>query len=143
MNESRVVKKSIKLHTGVSQVWEALTNPELTKKYFFNCEAISDWCVGSSIVFKMLSEGKEVVAVKGLILAIQENALLKYSCYDPRFEEDPSRHTTVTVVLSSETDGTTLTVTQGEFGDEEAFNHTGAGWEMVLSGLKELLESKE
>lgn len=58
MSKKLVVEKSVKLNADLSNVWEALTNPEITKKYIFNCEAISDWKVGSPIIFKMTSDGK-------------------------------------------------------------------------------------
>ncbi len=86
MSEKLVVKKSVKLNADISKVWEALTNPEITKKYFFNCEAISDWQVGSPIIFKFISDGKEIVPVKGVITAIEPNRMLEHTCFAPEFE---------------------------------------------------------
>lgn len=144
MSKKLVVEKSVKLNTDLSNVWEALTNPEITKKYFFNCEAISDWKVGSPIIFKMTSDGKEIVAVKGIVTAIEPERLLEYSCFTPEFENVPSKHTTVAYKLSSENDVTELSVTQGDFGDDEkAYNDTDAGWDNVLDGLKMILESQK
>lgn len=47
-----IVKKSISLNAPPAEVWDALTNPEKTKKYFFKCRFFSEWKVGSPIVFK-------------------------------------------------------------------------------------------
>lgn len=141
MNKEWAVTKTTKLNAPVARVWEALTNPEMTKQYFFNCEAISDWNPGSPISFKFESEGKEIVAVKGVITAIEPKKLLQYTCFSPEFEDDPSKHTTVTFKLSSENDMTELTVTQGNFGDEKTYNHTDTSWDTVLTGLKTLLEN--
>ena len=143
MNKQLVVTKSVTFNTDVSNVWEALIDPEITKKYFFNCEAISDWKVGSSIVFKMESGGEEIVAVKGVVTAIEPKRLLEHTCFSPEFENVPSKHTTVTYKLSSEKDITKLSVTQGDFGDEETYNHTDASWDQVLDGLKTILESQK
>lgn len=143
MSKKFVVEKSVKFYADSSNVWEALTHPEITKKYFFNCEALSDWKVGSPILFKMTSDGKEIVPVKGIITAIEPGSLLKYTCFSPEFENVPSKHTTVTYQLSSENDVTTLSVTQGEFCDEETYNHTDASWDTVLDGLKMMLEGQK
>jgi len=141
MSEKLIVEKSVKLNADISKVWEALTHPEITKKYFFNCEVISDWQVGSPIIFKFISDGKEIVPVKGVITAIEPNRLLEHTCFSPEFENVPSKHTTVTYKLSSENDITNLSVTQGEFADEDTYNHTQASWDTVLEGLKTVLES--
>ncbi len=141
MSEKLIVEKSVKLNADISKVWEALTHPEITKKYFFNCEAISDWQVGNPIIFKFISDGKEIVPVKGVITAIEPNRLLEHTCFSPEFENKPSKHTTVTYKLSSENDITNLSVTQGEFGDEDTYHHTQASWDTVLEGLKTILKS--
>jgi uncharacterized protein YndB with AHSA1/START domain len=143
MSKKLVVKKSVTFNTDISNVWEALTNPEITKKYFFNCEAISDWKVGSPIIFKMTSGGKEIVAVKGIVTAIEQKRLLEYTCFAPEFENVPSKHTTVTYKLSSGNDITKLSVTQGDFGEEGTYNHTDVSWDKVLEGLKGILESQK
>jgi uncharacterized protein YndB with AHSA1/START domain len=141
MSKNLIVEKSVTVKTDISNVWEALTNPEMTKKYFFNCEAISDWKVGSPIVFKMMTDGKEMVAVKGVITAIEPERLLEHTCFSPEFENEPSKHTTVSYKLSLENNVTELSVTQGDFGNNEvAYNHTDASWDTVLEGLKSVLE---
>lgn len=142
MSDKFIVRKSVKLQGGLSEVWNALTNPEMTRKYFFNCEALSDWKVGSPIIFKMIADGKEVVPVKGLITAIESESFLEYTCFSPEFENVPSKHTRVTYTLSSENGVTTLSVTQGNFGDEETYDHTDKNWDSVLDGLKTVLESE-
>jgi len=141
MSEKLIVEKSIKLNADISKVWEALTNPEITKKYFFNCEAISDWQVGNPIIFKFISDGKEMVPVKGVITTIEPNRILEYTCFAPEFENEPSKHTTVCYKLSSENGMTNLSLSQGEFGDQDTYNHTQASWDTVLGDLKTILES--
>ena len=143
MSEKLVVEKSVKLNADIAKVWEALTNPEITKKYFFDCEAISDWQVGSPLIFKFMSDGQEIVPVKGVITAIEHNRLLEHTCFTPENENELSKHTTVTYKFSSEDGITNLSVTQGEFGDEDTYNHTHASWDKVLDGLKMIVESQE
>ena len=144
MKNELIVKKSIKVNADISAVWDALTNPEMTKKYFFDCEAISDWETGSVIEFKMEKDGETIVAVKGIILNIEAEKLLQYSCFTPDTEQDKSTHTIVTYELASENGNTLLTVTQGDFGENEAgYQHTVKGWDVTLSGLKALQETPQ
>ena len=140
MNEDHVVRKTVRIEAAVEKVWDALTNPEMTKKYFFNCEAISDWEVGSRLDFRTTMEGKDTVVVSGIITAIEPNSALEHSCYMPEFENDPSNHTDVTYKIESENGATVISVSQGPFEDEEKRNHTNFSWDIVLSGLKQVLE---
>ena len=142
MKNELIVKKSIKVNADISAVWDALTNPEMTKKYFFDCKAISDWETGSVIEFKIKKNGETIVVVKGIILNIEKEKLLQYSCFSPDTEQDKSTHTIVTYRLTSENGNTVMTVTQGDFGKNEAgYQHTITGWDATLSGLKALLEN--
>ncbi len=140
MNEDHVVRKTIRIEAEIDKVWDALTNPEITKKYFFNCEAISDWKVGSRLDFQTRVEGEDTVVVTGIITAIEPNSVLEHTCYIPEFENDPSKHTDVTYKFESENGSTVISVSQGPFEDEEKRNHTNFSWDTVLSGLKKVLE---
>ncbi len=46
------VKNSIVINAPVANVWDALVNPEQTKKYMFGCETVSDWKPGSPLLWK-------------------------------------------------------------------------------------------
>ncbi len=142
MNEEYCVVRSVSIEAPVSLVWEGLTNPELTKKYYFESEAISDWKVGSSLVFKMPVDGKMVVAIKGVVLANQENSLLEHSCFSPEDENTPERHTKVTYRLTSSGGGTKLSLCQGEFRNEKARTHNQESWDKILQGLKSTVEAR-
>ncbi|MHA1978934.1 MAG: SRPBCC family protein [Candidatus Hodarchaeales archaeon] len=108
MSKNLTVEKDINIKADISSVWNALTNPAVTKQYFLNCEAISDWNTGDPIIFKMNSDGKEVIPVKGLITRIKKGTFLEYTCFAPEFENDVSRHTHVTYQLSTTKNGTTI-----------------------------------
>ena len=140
MNDDQIVRKTIRIEADVAAVWEALTNPEITKKYFFNCEAISEWKVGSRLDFQTRIEGEDTVVVTGIITAIEPNFVLKHTCYMPEFENDPSNHTDVTYKFESENGATAISVSQGPFEEEEKRNHAHFSWDTVLSGLKRVLE---
>jgi len=118
----------------------------MTKKYMFGCEAISDWRVGSSLIWKGASDGK--VYVKGSVLKIEPGRLLRYTTFDPNggYRDVPSNYLTVDYVLSKENGGTLLKVSQGDYAavedGQKRYEETVGGWGMVLSKIKELVEQE-
>lgn len=139
--EDYIVNKSIAIKAKPGEVWDALTNPEKTKKYFFNSEVHSDWKPGSSITFK----GKMLFFIEyemgGKILEIEPLRLLKYNLKNGK----SSSISTVTDKLSYENEMTVLSITddvgQGE-GAEKRFQKSDKGWDKILKGLKEFLEKE-
>ncbi len=149
---SLIIKNSITINAGVDKVWDALVNPDQTKKYMFGCETVSDWKVGSSLLWKGNYEGKEMVFVKGHIKELKKEELLVYTVIDPNstIEDIPENYLTVTYDLKGEKDQTVLTVTQGDYSKvangearyKEAYNN-GEGWNPILILIKKLLEPGE
>ena len=139
-----IVKKQIKINAAPSEVWDALTNPEKTKEYFFNCEVFSDWKVGSSITFKGRVLLVKKIEMNGKILAIEPEKLLKYNLVN-NDQEDQKSISIVTDEISYNNGVTTLSITD-EVGDgegaEERFKKSEKGWDKVLDGLKEIVEKE-
>jgi uncharacterized protein YndB with AHSA1/START domain len=52
MNKKLVAQASEKIDAPIAQVWDALVNPEMLRKYISATEVISDWKKGSAIVWK-------------------------------------------------------------------------------------------
>jgi uncharacterized protein YndB with AHSA1/START domain len=150
MSKQLIVKNSITINAPASKVWNALTNPEQTKKYMFGCETVSDWKTGSSLLWKMDYEGKELIAVKGIIVAIEPGKFLAYTTIDPNsaMEDIPENYLTVTYELAAKNEQTIFTVTQGDYttvadGErryQEAYNN-GEGWNPILVEIKKLVET--
>ena len=134
-----IVRKKININATPGEVWDALTNPEKTKKYFFNCEVFSDWKEGSTITFKGTLFLIKKIEMNGKILKIQPGKLLQYSLAN----EDSPGSSTVTDELTFENGITTLSITddvgQGE-GAEQRYERSEKGWDKVLKGLKDLVE---
>jgi len=78
MKKELTVKKTLEIKADTLKVWDALINPEKIKHYFFGIDVISDWKVGSPILFQYEMEGKEFKD-KGNILAIEAGRLLQYN----------------------------------------------------------------
>ena len=52
MNRNLKVSKSIEVNSNAKKVWDALTNPGKIKVYLFGTETITDWQIGSPIIFQ-------------------------------------------------------------------------------------------
>lgn len=150
MLQPLIVKNTIVIYAPVAKVWDALVNPDQTQKYMFGCQTVSDWKVGSSLLWKGEYEGKEMIFVKGHIVDIQPEKFLSYTTIDPNstIDDTSENYLTVTYSLLSEKRQTTLTVTQGDYSTvaegerryNEAFNN-GEGWNPILQEIKKLVES--
>jgi len=148
MAKEMKVENTIQINAPVAKVWEALTKPEWTKQYMFNCAVESDWKTGSPVIWKMQHEGKEIIPVKGEVEEIIPGRKLKYSVIDPGMDipDIPENYLHVTYILSEADGQTGLTVIQdgyehaakGEERYQEAVN--AGGWSSILAVIKELLE---
>src|SRR6478736_5366538 len=129
--ENYIVKQSVAIKAQPSQVWDALTNPEKTKKYFFHCEISSQWKKGSDITFKGKLFLVFPIEMRGKIEDIQKEKLLKYTLSNGKSKT----HSTVTDELSYSNGITTLSISddvgQGE-GAEKRYKKSVKGWEKVL-----------
>jgi uncharacterized protein YndB with AHSA1/START domain len=144
-----IVRSSIAINAGAAKIWDVLTNPEQTKKYMFGCETVSDWEQGSSLLWKGTYEGKEMVFVKGYILEIVPNRLLKYSVIDPNaaYPDIPENYLSVEYILEQQNGAIVLSVIQDGFEGaaegrkrfEETYNN-GEGWKPILVQIKKVAE---
>lgn len=139
-----VAERSITIRAPPSRVWEALTNPELIKRYMFGTEATSEWKVGSSITYRGVWQGKQYED-KGRILQVVPQRLLQSTYWSSMrcVEDKPENYATVTYTREPAEGGAThLTVTQDNIGDEEERRHSESNWSMVLQAIKKLLEEE-
>src|ERR1700712_4898915 len=132
-----IVNKSIRLNARPAEVWDALTNPEKTKKYFFHCRVLSDWKPGSPITFKGRIFLIKKIEMQGQILAVDRGRLLKYSLNN---ESDGKQSSSVVTDTLVEEDGQTLLTISDDVGDgpgaQERYDRSVKGWDNVLNGLK-------
>lgn len=128
------------IQTTQEKLWDALTNPEFTRQYWFNIDVTSDWKVGSSM--KYIQDGK--AKVEGKILIADRPKLLSYTFRETEGDASQEPYTKVTLELEPElgTDTIRLTVTHTDFVPNSKHRPSiSAGWPAVLSGLKSLLET--
>lgn len=136
-----IVKASITINASPAKVWEALTKPELIKQYLFGTEAISDWKVGSSIVYKGVWEGKQYED-KGTVLEVTPEKLLVSTYWSSMsgMPDIPKNYKKVMYELEPAEGGTKLTITQDNNATEESKAHSEGNWKIVLAGLKKVVE---
>jgi uncharacterized protein YndB with AHSA1/START domain len=134
---------SITIDASAAKVWEALTTASIIKQYFFGTTAISDWNVGSPLIFKGEWEGK-TYEDKGTILEKIPLKLFRYSYWSSMsgIEDKPENYVTITYELEEQNDQTLLTITQENIPDEKTRQHSEQNWNKVLGDLKQLLEKK-
>lgn len=128
------------IQTTPEKLWDALTNAEFTKQYWFGCAVTSDWKVGSKMTY--IQHGRE--AVEGKVLVADRPRLLSYTFRETSGESSQEPPTKVTLELEPEqgTDTVRLTVTHTDFVPNSKHRPSiSQGWPAVLSGLKSLLET--
>jgi uncharacterized protein YndB with AHSA1/START domain/DNA-binding transcriptional ArsR family regulator len=125
------------------RVWEAMTNPEFTTRFFGGPRVSSTLEVGSP--FNYLN-GEGGLAVEGEVIESDPPRRLVHSwrsLWSPETSLDSASR--VTWELAAQAGGVTkLTVVHDEFDGETAtYRDTSGGWSWVLSNLKTLLETGE
>jgi uncharacterized protein YndB with AHSA1/START domain len=122
------------------QIWDAITKPEFTTKYFYGCTIDSTFEPGAPY----LSAAGDLRMADGEILEADPPRLLRHSWRTLWVEEaardEPSR---VSWVIEPQDDRTTkLTVIHDKLENSPATAASiEGGWSFILSGLKTLLET--
>lgn len=135
------LKTHLAIAAPVEKVWAALTRPELVEQYFFGTKLVTDWQVGSPIFFRGEWEGK-AYEDKGTVLAFDAPKSLKYNYWSSWGElpDVPENYANITYAVHEEGGMTIVTVTQDNIENEEKRAHSEQNWQMVLGGMKDMLE---
>jgi uncharacterized protein YndB with AHSA1/START domain len=141
MDKNLSVTASIDINAEAFKVWDALINPEKIKVYLFGTETISEWKVGSPIIFQGEFQGIKYQD-KGTIKDIKPHKLLQYDYWSgfSGLEDKPENYSLVTYKLESANNKTTLILTQTGFANDQAHQHSLNAWTQVLEKIKELTE---
>ena len=132
----------ISIDASPAVVWEALTRPDLIKKYFFGTTTFTTWEVGSPIRFVGEWEG-QAYEDKGTVLAFEPCRLIRYDYWSSMsgLEDLPEHYIQISYALEEEEGITRLRIEQGPMKDEETAAHSEGNWLSVMVGMKELVES--
>ncbi len=148
MNDSFIIRKEIDFSASKEQVWDLVTNPQMTKQYMFGCEVLSDWQLGSAVIWKGKTEdGKEVVYVKGNITAVQPGQEVTFTMLDPNsgIEDIPENYVHLTYKVTPIENGARLLINQvyskSAADAEKRYKESLTGWDMVIEVMKKLIEN--
>jgi uncharacterized protein YndB with AHSA1/START domain len=142
MPQDYVAEAVTTIHAPASSVWEALTNPEIIKQYFFGTNVVTDWKIGSPIYYRGEWQGRSYED-KGTILEFEPARRLVSTHWSPLsgVPDRPENYHTVTYLLSEQDGRTEVTIRQDHNASEEEKQHSEQNWQAVLTALKKLLES--
>jgi uncharacterized protein YndB with AHSA1/START domain len=142
MNNKYTAQARITIQAPVSKVWQALVNPEIIKQYLFDTDVITDWQVGSPIIYRGEWQGKPFED-KGKVLRHEPEKVLVSTHWSPLSgaPDRPENYHTVTYTLSDKGDSTEITITQDNNSTEQEKAHSEQNWNTVLENMRQLLES--
>jgi uncharacterized protein YndB with AHSA1/START domain len=132
----------IYIRTTAEKVWDALTNKEVMKTYWFNMHQESDWTAGSSwemqdSVGKVWDSGKILESERPHKLVIS----WQHQQYEVARNEGFSR---MTYLIETAGPLVKLTVSHEiDVENSDLIAKVSGGWPMILSSLKSLLETGE
>lgn len=132
----------ILIEATASEVWNAITDPVMVKKYFFGTDLVADWKVGGDIFWRGEWEGKPYED-KGKVLEIVQEKLLVTNYWSSMsgVADLPENYKNISYELSDTSDGVILKITQDNIATEEEKIHSENNWNYVLGEMKKLLES--
>jgi uncharacterized protein YndB with AHSA1/START domain len=136
-----VATAQCEIDAAPDKVWEALTDPELIKKYMFGSEVKTDWKPGSPITWQGEFEGRKYED-KGEIIAVEPGRRLEVTHFSPLTgqEDRPENYHRVLYELQQTDDGTSVRLTQDNSSSAQEAEHSAANWQMMLDGLKKVAE---
>jgi uncharacterized protein YndB with AHSA1/START domain len=135
----------IYIKTSPERLWQAITDPEMRRKYTFGVGVYSDWQPGSSYIGRAtdVTIAPKMPIVEGENLEVDPPRRLVQSFRALWSDEVKAEGTSrVTWEIEPVGDSCRLTVIHDQLRDG-ANDELYGGWPMVLSGLKTLLETGE
>jgi uncharacterized protein YndB with AHSA1/START domain len=133
---------SVFIRATPEQVWDAITKPEFTTKYFYGSAIDSRFEAGAPYAGWSADRSRQLV--EGEVLEVERPRLLRHTwraLYDE--ETATEAHSRVTWEIEPQEGGVTkLTVVHDELEQApKTAESVAGGWMYVLSGLKTLLET--
>ncbi|MFE5908638.1 SRPBCC family protein [Streptomyces wedmorensis] len=143
------------IRTTPDELWKALTDPELTRRYW-GVAFETEWTAGSPMVWN--EGGRRTADPEQVVLAAEPGRLLSYTwhtftpawaeavgldraVYERLAAEPRSR---VTFAIEPSGDMVELTVTHGDLKPDGTIGQLiGEGWPALIASLKSLLETGE
>ena len=128
------------IRTTPERVWEALTQPETIKQFWFGVTAESDWKPGSS--WRLLFEDGRVADTGEILESDPPRRLVIKWRNEFKPELKAEGYATCTMDVEPAGEAVKLTITHSmERADSQFIAGVSGGWPRILSNLKSLLET--
>ncbi len=145
MDRSLIIEKEVIFNTNKNQVWDLLTNPNMTKQYMFGCSVVSNWEIGSPILWiGKTEENEDITYVKGIVSEFIKEEKVSFSMLDPNLgiKDIPKNYAQMTYKLTEINDSTRLILSQDFRGTDHAekrYKESSEGWDIVIKAMKKIL----
>lgn len=135
---SAIITYDLYIRASAEAIWDALTNPDLTQRYWAETRIESDWKVGSTILYVRRGEITDAQE----ILEIDPPRLLRHT-FKPlfgEFRDEAASLVRLEILPGGEVSH--LRLRHDQFPPESrVFPACSVGWPRILSSLKSLLET--
>ena len=145
----QVIENSATIHAPPSEVWRALTDPDLMKQWMAEPEMrlgiFTDWKVGSPIIVKGHHNNVDFEN-KGTVLEFEPNSILRYNHLSSvsRLPDKAENYTVIEFRLArAEENSTLLKVRTSNFPSESIFKHWEFYWRVTIEVVKRFIESTQ
>jgi len=140
---NKMIRKTVKINATASKVWNTITGPALMREWLFDTpvEVISDWNMGSSMIFKGMLHNKPYED-KGTILKYEPEKLFSYNYWSKlsTLPDDLSNYSVIEFSIVPVGDQAELTLTQSNFKLDTMYRHFNFYWTVTIDRLKKVIE---
>jgi uncharacterized protein YndB with AHSA1/START domain len=128
------------IKSSPEKLWNAITNPEFIKQYWFGMHCVSDWKAGS--LWKMVSVKGEVCYAGEIIESEPPKRLIIKWRNEWKPELKAEGYSQCTIDIESMGNATKLNIKHViDKKDSKFIEALSGGWPKVISNLKSLLET--
>ncbi|MEO1449041.1 MAG: SRPBCC domain-containing protein [Bacteroidota bacterium] len=132
-------EQTITLPCKQEAAWKLLTTSEMTRQYMYGCDVLSDWQVGSALLWEGPDgKGGRTVFVNGTIVAIDPGQMVEFTMFPTGapMPDIPENYLHQRYTLASDGDTTRLTIWQGDFtqiaNGQQRYADSQKGWDTVI-----------
>lgn len=139
--------KSIQIDASVTDVWDALTRPELMKSWMADSdlEIVTTWEEGTPIVINVREVShKAGFKNSGVVLQFAKERILEYSHLSSlsQLPDQDENNTIIRFTLQQQENHTLLELNLRNFPTESIYKHIDFYWTITLDVLKRFVEER-